>query len=69
MLKSNKIILKENTDSRKINNNEVMSYNFATIDISFISVLKKLPKIEKLSNLEEIVFLIKPQIECGIEIV
>ena len=69
MLKSNKIILKENTDFRKINNNEVMSYNFATIDISFISVLKKLPKIEKLSNLEEIVLLIKPQIECGIEIV
>ena len=39
----------------------------ATIDISFISSIKIIDKIKELSNLQEIILLIKPQFEAGRE--
>lgn len=68
LLESNKIILKEKTDFRKLNNEDLLEYDIAVIDVSFISILKLLPKIEQLNNLNEIILLIKPQFECGMEI-
>ena len=67
-LKNNeKIHLYENTDFRNINNNIIKDANFCTIDVSFISITKLISKIKEL-NLEEIICLVKPQFECGIDI-
>ncbi len=67
-LKNNeKIHLYENTDFRNINNNIIKDANFCTIDVSFISITKLISKINEL-NLEEIICLVKPQFECGIDI-
>ncbi|MBQ6285962.1 MAG: TlyA family RNA methyltransferase [Bacilli bacterium] len=67
-LKNNKkIFLYENTDFRNIDNNIVIDANICTIDVSFISVTKLLKKINEL-NLNEIICLIKPQFECGMDI-
>ena len=63
-----KIVLYENTDFRKIDSNILLDVDIITIDVSFISVTKLLPYINKLGNVEEIVCLIKPQFECGMEI-
>ena len=65
---NNKIILIENTDFRDVDINLINDSNIITIDVSFISVKKLIPTIEKLSNVKEIVCLIKPQFECGKEI-
>lgn len=62
-----RIHLYENTDFRNIDNNIIKDANFCTIDVSFISVTKLIYKIKEL-NLEEIVCLIKPQFECGLDI-
>ena len=67
-LKNNKnIYLYENTDFRNIDNNIIKDANICTIDVSFISVTKLLKKINEL-NLNEIICLIKPQFECGMDI-
>ena len=63
-----KIVLYENTDFRKIDSNILLDVYIITIDVSFISVTKLLPYIDKLNNVKEIVCLIKPQFECGMEI-
>lgn len=68
LLKSNKIILMENTDFRYIDSSLLSGYTIATIDVSFISVKKLIKKISELNELNEIILLIKPQFECGIEI-
>lgn len=62
-----KIHLYENTDFRNINEDIINDANICTIDVSFISVTKLIDKINKL-NVKEIVCLIKPQFECGMEI-
>lgn len=64
LLESNKIELYENTDIREFN---VSKYNidFVTIDVSFISVTKIIPKLSEIKDLKEIVVLVKPQFECG----
>jgi 23S rRNA (cytidine1920-2'-O)/16S rRNA (cytidine1409-2'-O)-methyltransferase len=67
-LKNNKKIhLYENTDFRNIDENIIKDAKICTIDVSFISVTKLVEKISKL-NIEEIICLIKPQFECGIDI-
>ena len=67
-LKNNdKVTCYENTDFREINNDKIFDGTMATIDISFISSLKIIDKIKELSNLQEIILLIKPQFECGKE--
>lgn len=68
LLKSNKIVLMENTDFRYIESSLLSGYTIATIDVSFISVKKIIKKLDELSELNEIILLIKPQFECGIEI-
>ena len=68
LLKDRRIVLFEQTDFRNIDNSFVADADFASIDVSFISVTKLLEKISTLSNLKEIVCLIKPQFECGKEV-
>lgn len=65
---NNKINLYENTDFRNIDNNIINDANIASIDVSFISVKKLTNKLKELTNLKEIICLIKPQFECGKEI-
>lgn len=65
---NNKIILYENTDFRNIDNNIINDANIASIDVSFISVTKLTNKLKELTNLKEVICLIKPQFECGKEI-
>ncbi|HOP65938.1 MAG TPA: TlyA family RNA methyltransferase [Bacilli bacterium] len=60
-----RINLYEKQDFRDVDNNILKDANIATIDVSFISVTKLIPKIEKIKSLKEIVCLIKPQFECG----
>lgn len=67
LLKSKKIILMENVDFRDINSSILSECSIATIDVSFISVNKLTKKLSELNNLNEIILLIKPQFECGIE--
>ncbi len=63
-----KIHLYEKTDFRKMPKEILQDATFASIDVSFISVTKLIEKISELSNIQEIVCLIKPQFECGKEI-
>ena len=65
---NNKINLYENTDFRNIDNNIINDANIASIDVSFISVTKLTSKLKELTNLKEVICLIKPQFECGKEI-
>jgi len=65
--KNPKINLMEKTDFRTISTDIVQDANFATIDVSFISVSKLIEKISCLTNVKEVVCLIKPQFECGKE--
>ena len=65
---NNKINLYENTDFRNIDNNIINDANIASIDVSFISVTKLTNKLKELTNLKEVICLIKPQFECGKDI-
>lgn len=62
-----KVIVYEKTDFRNIDINLINDANIATIDVSFISIIKLMKKLSTL-NIDEIVCLIKPQFECGSEI-
>ena len=67
LAKNPKIVLMEKTDFRTISADVVKDANFVTIDVSFISVSKLIEKISCLTNIREVVCLIKPQFECGKE--
>lgn len=65
-LRSNpKVVSLENTDIRKIDKDLIADVSIASIDVSFISVIKIIPYIYNLPNLSTIICLIKPQFECG----
>lgn len=67
-IKNNKkVCVYENTDFRTIDNKIFSDASVASIDVSFISVIKLINKISEL-NLNEIICLIKPQFECGAEV-
>ena len=68
MLENKRVVVLEKTDFRNIDNEIIKDANFASIDISFISLTKIMNKLSELENLNEIVSLIKPQFECGKEI-
>lgn len=68
LAKNPKIHLYEQTDFRSIDKKIVEDANIATIDVSFISALKIAERFQELSNIKEVVCLIKPQFECGAEI-
>lgn len=68
LLITGKVDLLENTDFRELKPSILSDYDIATIDISFISIKKIIPQLSKLSHLKEIVLLIKPQFECGINL-
>lgn len=63
-----KIDLYEQTDFRTIPDDIVAGTDIATIDVSFISVLKVLDKLKTLPQLRDVICLIKPQFECGPEL-
>ena len=63
-----KINLHEQTDFRDLGDTLIANVDFATIDVSFISVTKILDKLATLPKLRDVVCLIKPQFECGPEI-
>lgn len=67
---SQKIVVYEKTDFRDIRKENVKDVSFVTVDVSFISLEKIIPKINELFSKEkiEIVCLVKPQFECGKEI-
>lgn len=65
LLNNTKIELYEQTDFRNIDLSIVSCADIATIDVSFISVKKMLPKINEIENIKEVICLIKPQFECG----
>ena len=65
---NNKVNLYENTDFRNIDNDIINDANIASIDVSFISATKLTSKLKELTNLKEIICLIKPQFECGKEV-
>jgi len=55
----------ENTDFRKFDSFIAKDVNIATIDVSFISVIKIVDKFVEFPLLNEIICLVKPQFECG----
>jgi len=63
-----RIHLYESTDFREIDKKIIYDATIATIDVSFISVTKIISKFLNLPNIKEIVCLIKPQFECGMEV-
>ena len=68
LAKNPRINLYENTDFRKVASEILLDANIATIDVSFISVTKIVNRFIELINIKEIICLIKPQFECGMEI-
>ena len=68
LAKNPQIHLFEETDFRKIDIDLIKDTNIATIDVSFISSTKLISKLVELPNLKEIILLIKPQFEVGIEV-
>lgn len=68
LLETKKISLLENTDFRNVDLSNLKGYELAAIDVSFISITKLIPKLSELQDLKEIVLLIKPQFEAGIDI-
>lgn len=65
LLKTGKVSLYEQTDFRNMDFSLLKEVSFATIDVSFISVIKLLDSLKRVPKLQEIVLLIKPQFECG----
>ena len=66
--KNPKIHLFEQTDFRTIDKEIIEDADIATIDVSFISAVKIAERFQELPNIKEVICLIKPQFECGIEI-
>lgn len=62
-----KVSLFEQTDFRDMDTDLIRKADIITIDVSFISVKKLIPKLSLLTNAKELVLLIKPQFECGKE--
>ena len=58
-------MLYEKTDFRGMDLSIIDKADIATIDVFFISVTKLIFKLSEITNLKEIVCLIKPQFECG----
>lgn len=68
-LKENPLVCPfEYCDFRYISNDLISDASISTIDVSFISSIKLLDKLNELPNIKEIILLIKPQFECGKEI-
>lgn len=57
----------EKTNYLELNKKSFNDVNFVVIDVSFVSLTKLIPKLASDFNHVEIVALIKPQFECGVE--
>ncbi|MBQ8749992.1 MAG: TlyA family RNA methyltransferase [Clostridia bacterium] len=66
LLNDDRVMLYEDTDFRLVDNELIKDADFAIADVSFISIIKLLPKLCEL-KFPFLVFLIKPQFECGIK--
>lgn len=62
-----KVYLFEQIDFRDMDTDLIKKADIITIDVSFISVKKLIPKLSLLTSAKELVLLIKPQFECGKE--
>ena len=61
------VIVYEQTDFRTIDTSKIADCTIAVSDVSFISITKMIPKLKEISNLTDLICLIKPQFECGKE--
>lgn len=69
LLNDKRVISIEGRDIRELKKEEVSDVNFIIGDLSFISLTKVLPYIKNLfDDKKEMMFLFKPQFECGREI-
>lgn len=67
LIDDNRIILYEDLDFRNLDENLVLDAKVAVADVSFISLKLLLSKLKCL-NVDYLIFLIKPQFECGISV-
>jgi len=63
-----RVELHENTDIREYPAEELKDIDIVTCDVSFISLLKVAEAISRVPGKFELVALIKPQFECGLEV-
>lgn len=63
-----RVVVYEETDFRQIESSAIADATLAVADVSFISLTKLLPKLQSLIGLQTLVFLIKPQFECGADV-
>lgn len=69
LLQDKRVVNLENTDVRELSEEQVPTVDIIIGDLSFISLTKILPKLKELfGNDKEMMFLFKPQFECGKEI-
>ena len=66
--RDNRVISMENTDIRSLSQEIFSECDFVVGDLSFISVVTILEYIKEFLTTQQLVLLIKPQFECGIEI-
>ncbi|KYH35701.1 hemolysin A [Clostridium tepidiprofundi DSM 19306] len=67
LLQDSRVVSLENTNARYMSIEDIGEYcDFASVDVSFISLTKIIPSVIKLLNADgDIVVLIKPQFEAG----
>ena len=64
-----RVVVKENTDIRNVDEKDFLDVNMIVCDVSFISLTKISHKIAQIMNNDcQGVILVKPQFECGKEI-
>lgn len=63
-----RVVNLQNTDFRVLKKEDVLGCDLVIGDISFISLRKILPHAKELFGNLEMVFLFKPQFECGLEL-
>ena len=64
----NRVVSMENTDIRELTKEIFDECDFIVGDLSFISIVKIVEYIKEFLTNQQLVLLIKPQFECGVEI-
>jgi 23S rRNA (cytidine1920-2'-O)/16S rRNA (cytidine1409-2'-O)-methyltransferase len=63
-----RVVVMEGRDFRELDPGVVEDADIASIDVSFISATKLVDNLARMSNVIDVVCLIKPQFECGKEV-